>query len=122
MSKELDRSEHLRLGIQYINQDKSPAYISQYEEDINIIETALKKLEQPKEIVGTTTVSKATEECLLNWCPEIKKKLKAFEIIKEKRVDVWVLAYALTLKDYNEVNVYTKLTQEEFNLLKEVLL
>ncbi len=83
MNKALDRLEHLRLGIQHINQDESPAFISQYEEDINIIEAALKKLEKPKEIVGTTTVDKALEQFLIDNCPEVREKLKDAENYKK---------------------------------------
>lgn len=57
-------------------------------------------------------------------CDEVKqKKLKALEIIKEKRVDVcWIMEMKnKTLKDYNETHVY-ELTHGEFDLLKEVLL
>lgn len=51
------------------------------------------------------------------------KKLKALKIIKEKEVDVYRLTHYLTLNGYNEgVCILRRLTQEEFDLLKEVLL
>jgi len=55
----------------------------------------------------------------------IEKELKALEIIKEKRV--WVDALiVMSLKEYNtyckDVWNTPELTQEEYNLLKEVLL
>ena len=54
----------------------------------------------------------------------IEKELKALEIIKNKRVDVSLLH---TTKNYQEYNfcVFQKeraLTQDEYDLLKEVLL
>lgn len=63
----------------------------------------------------------------------IEKDLKAFEIIKEKRVDVYYFMSCETLKEYNEdalshYGIYDvdadqrMLTQEKFDLLKEVLL
>ena len=58
----------------------------------------------------------------------IKKELKALEIIKNKGVNVWLFCYGYTLTDYdNELKKYAgyyerKLTQEEYELLKEVLL
>lgn len=67
----------------------------------------------------------------------IKKELKALEIIKEKKVDVGELLESDTLADYNETvfvtypnkrvekeyNPYSYLlAQEEYDLLKEVLL
>lgn len=54
------------------------------------------------------------------------KKLKALEIIKEKSVDVFQLQIAIKLTNLNEYNErHTKclqLTQEEYDLLREVLL
>ena len=49
------------------------------------------------------------------------KKIKALEIVKNKKVDVGFLNREL--KDYNEglLNKY-KLTKEEYDLLQEVLL
>lgn len=56
----------------------------------------------------------------------IEKELKAFEIIKEKRVNVYAIEVCCSATDYNdEIDEYddvTKpLTQDEFNLLKEVM-
>ena len=60
----------------------------------------------------------------------IEKELKALEIIKEKEVDVWYLMICIeqNIKHLQFYNEYMKelngikLTQEEFDLLKEVLL
>ena len=60
----------------------------------------------------------------------IEQELKALEIIKEKRVDFGILPYCLDLETYNNAIVvngnewtdYKPLTQEEYELLKEVLL
>ena len=56
----------------------------------------------------------------------IEKELKAFEIIKEKKVDVFQLIISMKLNDLNEYNKrhaeYLHLTQEEYELLKEELL
>ena len=61
----------------------------------------------------------------------IKQELKALEIIKNKRVDVFELLLGISnsmyrnpLERYNfyvEGSFNTELTQEEFDLLKEVL-
>lgn len=71
--------------------------------------------EDPK-IVGTTTVDKALEKFLLDNCPEVKKKLKAFEIIKKSISDKISLELLL-----REALRYGKFTLDEFNLLKEVM-
>ena len=74
--------------------------IDDWKEDFNTILYALKEKEQDQ------------------------KKLKALEIIKEKKVDCLLIVISQTVMDYNDMceedNV--KLTKEEFNLLKEVLL
>lgn len=49
------------------------------------------------------------------------KKLKALEIIKKKKVNVRFLISCKTLKEYNDV-ISDHLTQDEYDLLKEVLL
>ena len=57
-----------------------------------------------------------------------QKELNAFQIIKEKRVDVvYLVSACYDLEDYNdyppfEISEEDKLTQEEYDLLKEVLL
>lgn len=53
----------------------------------------------------------------------IEKALKALEIIKNKQVNVFVLLHSGNLKIYNDiVEDNRKLTQEKYDLLKEVLL
>ena len=60
---------------------------------------------------------------------ELKKKARAFEIIKEKRIDIESFYSSFIERDFN-YDFYSsfygsygrdKLTKEEFNLLKEVL-
>lgn len=53
----------------------------------------------------------------------IEKSLKALEIIKEKEVNVFIFLHSGCLESYNDmVEVNRKLTEEEYDLLKEVLL
>ena len=99
-----------------------------YPTEINVIETALKENEELKQelvewkarfsndYIGKMVEAKVGAEY---------KQLKAFEIIKEKRVDVRLLLKSNDLQHYNNVAEfmgYEKLTQEEYDLLKEVLL
>ena len=56
----------------------------------------------------------------------IEKELKAFEIVKNKNVECWYLTQCEDLEEYNDYKLkkdgtYFTLTQEEFELLKEVL-
>lgn len=54
---------------------------------------------------------------------QIKKELKALEIIKVKTVNVMYFKGSDTLEEYNNHHAtWHKLTQEEFDLLEEVLL
>lgn len=78
-----------------------------------IIENALKRLEK----IENSNVSVLRED--------ISKQLKAFEIIKEKFVNITILMGCDNLEEYNKHPLTMRkgrLTQEEFNLLKEVLL
>ena len=51
----------------------------------------------------------------------MSKELKALEIIKEKRVDVWLLFECDSIVEYNQNTHSCCLNQEEYDLLKEVL-
>ena len=79
-----------------------------------------------KKIVGTTTVDKSFERLLLDRCPEVKKKLKALEVIRKDP------QRALLISDYNNFDEYVNdkdpywiekelMMKEEFDLLKEVM-
>lgn len=100
---------------------------------LNDVEKELKEYEEMKTIKGTTTFDKAIEDTLINACPNAAKKLKALEIIKKKRVNIKPLKRCINLGDsYIAYNKMIKqecwdyddrqLTQEEYVLLKEVLL
>ena len=55
-------------------------------------------------------------------CDDIEKELKAFEIVKEKEVNLGMLETCKTLKEYNagcRIFGRNQLTEEEFMLLKE---
>ena len=93
----------------------------------SIIENELKDYEKMKAIKGTTTLDSALEQTLINSCPNVAKKLKAFEIIKIKNISMECLKRAIKregLEWYNSLCLYPleRLNQEEYDLLKEVLL
>ena len=67
----------------------------------------------------------AIKNVIPNSFDTIQKELKVLEIIKEKRVNAFALSMSKTLESYNNLlYVYPErqLTQEEYELLKEVLL
>lgn len=80
-----------------------------YEEETNIIEAALKEYELMKDIRITARFDLA----------QVNKEHKALEIIKDKEVNVEIFNSCPNLYEYN--NWATQLTQEEFDLLREVL-
>lgn len=87
--------------------------------------TGLDNLEEIRELVNDSKHFKYKNIVNFN-CDEIKEELKAFKIVKEKRVDLLQLEYAETVDDYNEYMLkvggcYYTLTEEEFILLKGVL-
>lgn len=99
MSKELETFYRFRANVKFDNQ--SEYYLStHYIDDSGTIETALKKQEQDQ------------------------KKLKALEIIKEKLlyIDFKLLLSSTDYETYCFMIGNKKLTEEEYDLLKEVLL
>lgn len=118
MSKELDALEKVRNRLYPWTSDNQKAF--------DIIESALKRLEKidNRKIVGTTTTNKALEQFLIQQCPDVSKKLKALEIIKERFTIQFCKSdlngyYGIMQIGTNPI--YIK-TQEEYDLLKEVLL
>lgn len=110
----------------------------EYSKELKVIEIALKKLDKPKEIVGTTTVDKALEQFLIDSCPEVAKKLKALTLLDDCDIDVWLIKHCdyenycrvrtLCLKatgnaDIDDANreIINLPTEKEFDFLKEVL-
>lgn len=106
-----------------------------YMKAIETIETALKRLENYEGVWQNTNL-KQIFISIEDWNIE-RKKLKALEIIKEKNVFVWGFIHRKEeIKDFEYTYYYYKncygyfhsgydyklLTEEEFNLLKEVLL
>ena len=96
------------------------------EEELGIIETALKDYERLLKLRKTA-----------EWADEklqTKKKLKALEIIKEKNIDAQMIKqsgclehyctlYRLVYHDVASADIYWRFpTQTEYDLLKEVLL
>jgi len=119
MNRELEAFRRFRDNAKFDN--KTDYYLStQYIDDSDIIETAIERLIEYDEI--------GVKFAILNDSRE--KKLKALEIIKEKRVDITTLFDCLNAEEYNRwVPVRShysypplELTQEEYDLLKEVLL
>ena len=87
--------------------------------DKKISDDDLEKLMNQRVFVGDL------ESCEIKplFDEETQKKLKALEIIKEKEVDVFIFLHSGDLEAYNDiVEDNRKLTQEEYGLLKEVLL
>lgn len=66
------------------------------------------------------------EDTIIKWTEIeiIEKSLKALEIIKEKLVNLFIVAHTDSKEAYNDMvsEHWRELTQEEYDLLKEVLL
>ena len=93
------------------------------DERCRIIETALKRIPTLEKALRLEIEISAQ---LNNERIKDLKKLKAFEIIKEKKVNVsWFIhcqMFRSPLMMYNELHDNRELTQEECDLLNEVLL
>lgn len=144
MTKELEAFEYIKgcaLTVKR-NERKVLEYVHLSEvipERFNIIETALKKYDEltskPVFLCGRTNGhTKALIDYICKNYKEVKitnledeKKTKAFEIIKEKIVDIYGIKNSIDVYDYNagieyEDNFENRLlTQAEYELLKEIL-
>ena len=126
MSKELEALEEIKnhkikldANIKYDNGDETQYRFEtikdMFPKQFAIIETALKDHE--KITSGDFHIEP------INVHIENQKQIKAFEIIKDKEVDVFIFLHSGDLETYNDiVEDNRKLTQEEYVLLKEVVL
>ena len=91
--------------------------------------TALEHFQDIKELEVADGPNVTVEDLLPYKCEQVEKSLKALNIIKEKRIDIesFYTSFIEGEYDYNFYEIrygtYGKycLTEEEFNLLKEVL-
>ena len=138
MTKELDALQE--IGDYVINSDLGDC-IAKNTDEYEILESAHKDFDDIKDICNSYniefnlpnirealfTFAQLKGEYGTNW-NNYNKKLKALEIIKEKGVDILKLKECKRCKKPDEYNKRTSysyhkmLTQEEFDLLKEVLL
>lgn len=113
MSKELQALQRIREALaKHFDIDDIYEW-SIFEEDFELIETTLKENAELKKCID-----------LIGDVETNNKKLKAFEIIITKRVDIPQLMLAKDYHDYNFCRKWSTqiaLTQEEFNLLKETV-
>ena len=111
MSKELDALESIVV-------DLSPFEEEHNKENIILVETALKELEEYKSILkdfGLENPQNLIDNLNIIKDCKFHKKLQALEIIKKILVVAELPNLLKTLYDYG------KLTEQECNLLKEVL-
>ena len=113
MSKGLEALVSLELNACQTSDQKEWAY--------NIIEKELKRLEELEKAFDSLVKESETLGKMLS--KEIEKN-RALEIIKNKGVDILALQHYKNASQYNFSlrGMFAQLTEEEFNLLKEVLL
>lgn len=125
MSKGLEALRKIEIHLDYLDE----TYNVNYGEEFDIIEKELKELEERREMM-----KRFNEACVpMILDNETEKKLKALEIINKKEINISVLKVCSTFKEYNnyirneyqyctEIIEEMSLTQEEWDLLREVLL
>lgn len=121
MSKELEALKFIKNVEVEIGNDLNTAtkvfeLNHEYDKAFEIVETALKDYDMLAE----------EYHLMRKDYEQDRKKLKAFEMIKEKRVDIELLMKTQNASDYNKfsknVNQSHNLGQREFDFLKEVML
>jgi hypothetical protein len=143
-NKEFEALNELEEELKWAHNDG--VTLTKYDEKrFNVIKQALLELKEIKEAKPSEALERInceiiedypTGNFLVGMTPEehsaIKqalttksKKEQAFDIIKEKQVDVGYFITCGSLEEYNvccfDESVNKKLTQEEFNLLKEAI-
>lgn len=117
MSKELESFERIKN----ITYDRTDLYgIEVFRKDLDIIESALIDYEETD-----NQLYDLFEKFRINNRKDLLKKLKSLEIIKEKNINVRGIINSPTLEHYIDHCMprhSEELTQEEFDLLKDVLL
>lgn len=125
MSKELKALEELFDAI--VDEYSGCEIMIKFQKDKNIIETALKENQDIQSCFEDYGLSiKDIRKVCVSY-KQREKHEKALEIIKEKHVDCFKLIAIFrtsnNLEHYNQnYGCDWQLTQEEYNLLKEVLL
>lgn len=119
MSKGLEALENLRKELLEVSDyldEKDVSYLG----PIHRIEEELKDYATLYEELG---VALSLNECqnVQEWISLMKKKLKTLEIIKNKEIDMAAFNDLPNLEEYNYY-CSPELTQEEYDLLREVLL
>lgn len=114
MGKELDALERLKTAPSFMGGTAEYQFCTKSEtllmQDYETVKQALLKAQEPKQYVDELKL--------------VEKKLQALEIIKKKEVNMQVFNQCEDVETYNKVYIKQKdrqLTEEEFNLLKEVL-
>lgn len=131
MSRELVAFRRFRDNIRWLEENTELKHYFEnnelhLKEDLDIIETTLERLEDLQNKYNVLENEYFDQKrSMLNY-DEVKQiKLKALEIIKRKKVNtgrIFIGQYN-TLEEYNMwENEDRKLTQEDFDLLKEILL
>lgn len=121
MSKGLEALERVRNQRVFIDFEIDATVNDFCEKDLDIIETELKDNEDLKTQFAVNSMNEFFRTL------DEQKKLKALEIIIEKDVSMYWLRHSKNVDEYNnfiltDKRQYQKLTQEEYDLLKEVLL
>jgi len=135
MSKELTPLEALEriknIPILSTPESTQKIFYDKHKKELDLIESALKNYQDLTEYVDTL---QGDRDYWYNTAIKNENKLKALEIIKEHRLDIdWFLQFVRQDIDYKYYvycveqgdNKFAKrflLTEEEYNLLKEILL
>ena len=137
IGKKMDKDQNLlECCGEYKSSDKQWFGWCEEYETLQSIEKELKRLEEIDRWKANYNIE-SDEELLRfihnGWYFEVKgeKELKALKIIKEKGVSLWTLKNSNNVEQYNDTRnccIYDsfafvkELTQEEYDLLREVLL
>lgn len=92
-------------------------------EGVNYFLSIYRKFMTTKDCWCGITLNRDQAEQFIKECEMVEKHFKVLDIIKRKYVSIFQLSCCKNVNEYNDLKfiVSEKLTEEEFNLLKEVL-
>lgn len=122
MTKSLEALEKIKQAEYFVDFEQDAKIKDDYKTELAIIEKELKRLEELEK--AFVVLSKDDEKAKKLLSKEIEKN-RAFEIIKNRIIDMHDFLIYDTYSSFNQIRTLrglTPISKEEYKLLKEVLL
>ena len=128
-----------KISVNYIRLDNKHNYYTSninkdFPKEVKVIKQALTELEKirkaNKELQGRCLRLEKEKSIslkqmglfqMVNDNSDNEKQTELLKVLKNKKVDIWIVDLSNNVKEYNNSAIYEKLTKIEFDLIKEWL-